>query len=268
MEADTASRFAVLSGAHRVWAVGALHGEAGRLKALHAELSQRFEDGDRLVYLGNWIGHGGDVIEVQDEILRHRISVLARPGAESDHVAYLRGAQEEMWRKLLQLQFAPDPVDVLDWMLVHGLEATLRAYGQKVAEARSACRDGALSIAKWTTHVHGVVRAHPGHEELLSALRRAAFTLGGELLFVAAGIDPSRPVSQQSDTFWWGSSYYSRVEKPYEGYRRVVRGHDRHLTGVDLDSYAATLDGGCGRGGTLVAACFSLDGATADSFEV
>jgi serine/threonine protein phosphatase 1 len=268
VEADTASRFAVLSGAHRVWAVGALHGEAGRLKALHAELSQRFEDGDRLVYLGNWIGHGGDVIEVQDEILRHRISVLARPGAESDHVAYLRGAQEEMWRKLLQLQFAPDPVDVLDWMLVHGLEATLRAYGQKVAEARSACRDGALSIAKWTTHVHGVVRAHPGHEELLSALRRAAFTLGGELLFVAAGIDPSRPVSQQSDTFWWGSSYYSRVEKPYEGYRRVVRGHDRHLTGVDLDSYAATLDGGCGRGGTLVAACFSLDGATADSFEV
>ena len=53
--------YASLSGANRVWAVGAIRGEAERLAALHDELRGRVETGDRLVYLGNYLGVGADV---------------------------------------------------------------------------------------------------------------------------------------------------------------------------------------------------------------
>ena len=48
-------RFAAFNGARRVWAVGAIHGEATRLAALHAELGERFLEGDRKVQ-GHFVG--------------------------------------------------------------------------------------------------------------------------------------------------------------------------------------------------------------------
>ena len=265
---DHASQFATLSGARRVWAVGAVHGEAERLRALHDVLEARFAPGDRLVYLGNFLGHGRRVAETVDEMLRMRTALLALPGVFAADIAYLRGAQEEMWRKLLQLQFAPDPADVLTWMLAQGLEATLGAYGHRPAEAHDACREGALTLARWTTRVRDSVHARPGHDDLMAALRRAAFSAGGELLFVAAGLDPTRPLREQGDTFWWGSGYFAGIAHPYQEYRRIVRGFDRNRRGADREAYAVTVDGGCGFGGPLVAACFALDGATADWIEV
>lgn len=220
------------------------------------------------MYLGNYLGRGAHVIATQAELLRQRIEFLARPGADLAGIVFLRGAQEEMWRKLLQLQFAPHPGNVLEWMMAQGVDATLAAYGQHAPQVRAACREGALSIAKWTVRASASVRAHPGHEQLLSSLRRAAFTEDGELLFVAAGIDPERPLGAQGDTFWWGAGRYSSLQAPFGDFRRVVRGYDRSNSGLDLESYAVTLDGGCGRGGTLAAACFALDGAIVDSFHV
>ena len=268
MAEEPDGRFAVLAGARRVWAVGAVHGEAGRLQALHEALLPRFEPGDRIVYLGNHLGRGRHVVAAQDELLRQRIALLARPGADPEDIAFLRGAQEEMWRKLLQLQFAPNPAAVLEWMLKQGVEATMAGYGQHVQPIRAACRDGPLSIAKWTVQARAAVHAHPGHQQLQSSLRRAAYTAGGELLFVAAGIDPERPLGEQEDTFWWGSGYFSRIHGRFEEFRRVVRGYDRGNGGIDLESYAVTLDGGCGRGGTLIAACLALDGSILDVLEV
>ena len=45
-----------------------------------------------------------------------------------------------MWHKLLRLQFAMAPLDVLDWMLERGLAAIIEAYGASIAEGRIACR--------------------------------------------------------------------------------------------------------------------------------
>ena len=267
MSAKTDNHFSILEGARRVWAVGAIHGESERLKMLHEGLTLRFREGDRLVYLGNFLGWGADIVGTQNELLRQRTALLARPAMETKHIAFLRGAQEEMWRKMLQLQFAPAPEEVLEWMLAQGVEPTLAAYGQSAHAGRAACREGALSIAKWTNLVRSAVHSQPGHVQLMSALRRAAYTSNGELLFVAAGIDPARPLGEQGDTFWWGSGFFTDIDPPYEGYQRIVRGSARTTSGADTESYSATLDGGCGRGGTLIAACFTPDGATDDLIE-
>lgn len=267
MAAEPSSFFSILAPGRRVWAIGAIHGEADRLRQLHAALGERMARSDRLVYLGNYLGYGPDVIGVQDEMLAFRRRTIARHGTFACDVAFLRGAQEEMWRKLLQLQFATSPGEVLEWIVGQGVEATLRGYRQDSRDAKVACREGALAIAKWTVQVRNAMRLRPGHEELLSSLRRAAYTAGGELLFVAAGVDPSRPLKQQGDVFWWGSGYFSKLAAPYETFRRVVRGFSRTRGGVDLESYGATIDGGAGFGGTLNAVCFGYDGSTLDWIE-
>ncbi|MCZ6721503.1 MAG: hypothetical protein O7A65_08165, partial [Proteobacteria bacterium] len=98
--------FATLKRARRVWAVGAIHADAERLARLHDGLARDFRQGDRLVYLGNMIGHGRPVIETIDELLYFRRLLLARSGVMACDLAYLRGSQEEMWDKLLQLHLA------------------------------------------------------------------------------------------------------------------------------------------------------------------
>lgn len=258
--------FATLRWGRRVWAVASIHGEAERLAALHRELERRFAAGDRLVYLGNILGRGGGIRAAVDEILAVRRALIARPGMFASDIAYLRGSQEEMWAKLLQLQMAPNPHEVLGWMLDHGVGATLAAYGGDAARGLDAARQGAVAITRWTSGLRAAMRAAPGHEPLFSALRRAAFTDetfdqadGGALLFVNAGLDPSRPLSAQSDSFWWGAGGFSQIAAPYGGFRLVVRGFDPAHAGVQTTAFTASIDAGCGFGGPLVAACF--DGA-------
>jgi serine/threonine protein phosphatase 1 len=196
---------------------------------------------------------------------------LGRPGGFACDVAFLRGAQEEMWQKLLQLQFASNPREVLEWMLAQGVDATLRAYGGDPEQARKACREGALGLTRWTGTLRTALNTTLGHAQLMTALRRAAFTQpaeGGGLLFVHAGITPDRPLDAQKDAFWWGSGKFLEMTEPYSGYRRVVRGFDRRHEGLVEGPFAVSLDAGCGFGGPLLAACLAADGRIADKIEV
>ena len=57
------------------------------------------------------------IIETVDEILSFRRKFLARPPfTDADDHILLRGSQEEMWQRILQLQFAVDPIEVVTWM--------------------------------------------------------------------------------------------------------------------------------------------------------
>jgi hypothetical protein len=261
-------RFAVMKRTRRVWAVGAIHGDATRLAALHDQLGDRFEaPGDRLVYLGNVLGRGADVGGAIAELLDFRCRVLALPGMFLDDVVVLRGGQEEMWQKLLQLQFAVNPREVLDWMLGQGVGATLQAYGADPRQGVRAARDGTLSLSRWTTSLRAAMSKCPGHRELLSALRRAAYDDANRLLFVHAGVDPSRPLANQGDTLWWGASGFGRWDRPFGEFERVVRGYDPAHGGVAEMPFGVTVDAGNGFGGRLAAWCFDHHGEIVDRLE-
>ncbi|MBT3628376.1 MAG: hypothetical protein HN527_09775 [Rhodospirillaceae bacterium] len=261
-------KFAVLRGARRVWAVGAIHGEAARLTALHEQLGERFLAGDRLGYLGNYIGHGRAVLETIDELLLFRRQLIAAPGMHVCDVAYLRGQQEEMWHKMLQLHLAVGPAEVLTWMLEQGLRETLAAYGGDEKTALRRARSGALELARWTNGLRQNMQARDGHVELTSSLRRAALSDDGALLFVHAGIDAARPLDAQGDAFWWNSADFSALEAPFAGYVRVVRGFDPEHGGVQVAPFSTTIDSGCGFGGPLTSVCFGLDGEEVERIEV
>lgn len=269
-------KFADLGRPRRIWAVAAVHSDHERLHALHLALAERFRPGDRIVYLGNMIGRGPSVLATIDELLAFRRAVLAVRGALVGDVVYLRGAQEEMWTKLLQLQFAPNPREVLDWMLKQGAGPTLAAYGASLEQAQTIARSGAVILARWTQTLRSVMLSRPGHEPLFNALRRAAHTATADhtgdeprgVLLVSAGIDPGRPLGAQADSFWWGHPGFLRLDKPYAGFHRVVRGFDPQHRGTDVTAFTATIDDGCGFGGPLSCACLAPDGEIVDILRV
>ncbi|MGQ9364815.1 hypothetical protein [Azospirillum sp. ST 5-10] len=266
-------KFADLGRPRRIWAVAAVHAQVDRLAALHAAIAAEFRPGDRLVYLGNMIGWGEAALATLDELLAFRRSLLAMRGLMAEDVVYLRGSQEEMWQKLLQLHFAPNPREVLDWMMRQGLAPVLAAYGGSAEQGVAAARGGNVALGRWTAALRAAMQDRPGHATLFSALRRAAFTGSpeavepGGVLLVNAGIDPGRPFGHQGDSFWWGGSGFARIDGPYGGFARVVRGYDPARQGVQAGDFTATLDGGCGFGGPLVCGVVSPTGDLLELFQ-
>ncbi|MCK5426026.1 MAG: hypothetical protein KAI89_11665 [Emcibacter sp.] len=263
-------KFGCLDQAKRVWAVGAIHGDVSTLKALHEELVPRFRVGDKLVYLGNYFGNQPTAIKTLNELLITRRKLMAVGDiSHPEAFVYLRGAREEMLTKLLQLQFAPNPLEVMDWLLGHNLGAVLESYGTKETVARGIAREGTVSISKWTSSLRRAINAHPGHSALLSSLRRAAFTREGTVLFVHASLDVSRPLNMQKDNFWWDNGRFDDINDAYYGFSRIVRGYDHSNKGLRLNhAHTATLDGGSGRGGALNAVCFSTAGDMLDQISI
>jgi hypothetical protein len=269
-------RFVDLCRPRRIWAVAAVHAEVDRLGTLHDDLGRRFLPGDRLVYLGNLIGRGRAVAATIEELLMFRRALLAVPGVLATDIVYLRGGQEEMWQKLLQLQLAPNPREIMAWMLSQGVGMTLDAYGASGERAIAAARDGVRTITRFNAGLQAAVRAAPGHESLFSGLRRAAYTgspeaspagEGDGVLLVSGGFDPGRSFEAQGDAFWWGAESFARMDRRYGGFARVVRGHDPARGGVAIKRYTTTLDAGCGFGGPLVCGCLSRNGDLLDIIE-
>ena len=243
-----------LNETQRIWAVPAVLGQAAALRDLHAALRAELRPGDCLVYLGNYMGHGEAVVDTMDELLHFRAEL------KDIQVSHLRGAQEEMWVKLLEIQWAMRPIETFQWMMAHGVEATLRAYGGEAKDAHSKFRAGVVVTTRWTTEVREKFQDHPGHYEFLHGLASAAPTSNGKLLFVSAGIDMTRPLEKQNDAFWWNAAGFEAMATPFESFGFVVRGFDAAHKGMRTTSHSINIDAGTSVDGPLQATCFDPDG--------
>lgn len=252
----------------RIWSIGAIRGEAAKLRALHDLIAPQLRTGDKLVYLGNVIGRGAAVRETVDEVLRFRREFLSIPGNCIGDYAILRGRQEEMLHKLLELQFAVNPRDVLRWMVDQGAGPTIAAYGGNARDGEVATAQGAVAVTRWTQGLRAGLNAAPGHREFLSSLKHAAYSADGALVFVHAGIEPARPLDAQGDALWWNTSAFETMTEPFFGTQRVVRGLDPEHRGVVETEFTLSLDGGCGFGGMLHAAAITPGAARIDTLSV
>jgi serine/threonine protein phosphatase 1 len=77
---------------------------------------------------------------------------------------------------------------------------------------------------------------------------------------------PIRPLDAQGDAFWWGGNRLLDLAEPYAGFRRIIRGFDRKHGGLIEAAHGTSVDGGCGFGGALLAACFAADGTVSETF--
>lgn len=253
---------------NRIWAVSSIHADAERLTSLHDAVLERIQPGDRLIYLGNYTGYGTQSRATIDEILTFRRLVLSIQGMKTDDIIYLRGGQEEMWQKLTQLQFSPNPVDTLLWMMGNGMGNTMENYGISPHDGITAAREGVMSLTRWTGHIRDILRRNPGHDVFMNQYRRAAYTAHDgryPILFVNAGIDPQKTLENQDDNFWWAGDIFINIKDAYDPFEKVIRGFDPAHEGVRMNCVTASLDGGCGFGGSLVCAGMDMDG---DIFEL
>ena len=254
-------RFASLGNPEKIFAIPSIHGNLQKLHTVHESIWNQFKPGDRLIYLGNYTGYGQHSRETVDSILSFRRCLLSVPGILPSDITYLRGTQEEMWQKLMQLQFAPNPSTVIEWMMDKGLAQTMESYGVDTNEAIRVSREGVIRLARWTERARFKVYANAGHDVFTSQYKRAAYTscamhqtagTCAPLLFVNAGIDATRSLEEQGDCFWWGHSHFKHMKFPYNPYRTVFRGYDPDRQGLHMNGITATLDNNCGRGGNLI----------------
>lgn len=269
-------KYANLGHPNRIWAIPAINGQVAPLRHLHSLLIERFSPGDRLIYMGNYMGgENAQALATLNELLTFRRHLLAQPGVIPDDFIYLRGSQEDVWSKLLQLQFAPNPKEVIDWLVKHyhtEFDSLLHAYNSSLKEVQRITREGIMSMTKWSVALKNQIRLHPGHEKFYTILKRAAFTENlqsndNNILFVNAGFDPKLSLMDQGDSFWWHAKGFNDISNPYAPFRSVLRGHDPEHKGFHVGAATVTLDANCGYGGTLVATLLSDIGDIIDTIE-
>ncbi len=222
---DNKNNFAEFLNVNKIWAIGSLHSDLESFQSIKNYILLNFQEGDKLIFLGNIIGFGKKSKEIISEVLSLRFFLMAKFYLNHNDIVFLRGAQEEMFSKLLQLQIAPNPIEIIDWIFSHGVDQTIISYNFNPQEFREVASQGTIQINKLTAKLNSKISETPGHKEFFSSLKHAAFSETKEILFVNRGVDISRPLSAQSDCFWWGYQNFSQINKPYNTFKRVVRGY-------------------------------------------
>ena len=219
------NKFQEFKNINRIWAIGSLHSNVDSFKSIKKYILLHFSKNDKLIFLGNIIGFRNRSNEMISEVLQLRFELMAKFNLHHEDIIFLRGAQEEMFSKLLQLHIAPNPFEIIDWIFSHGVDQTVLSYSFKPEQFRNVATQGTIQINKLTSQLNHQISIEPGHKEFFSNLKHAAYNETKEVLFVNRGVDLSRPLSAQNDCFWWGYQNFSQINKPYNTFKRIVRGY-------------------------------------------
>jgi len=219
------SQFVELKFCKKIWAIGSIHSHVESFESIKKHILDNFSINDKLVFLGNIIGLGKNAKQTLYSVLDLRKQLMLKYYLNNDDLVFLRGAQEEMFLKLLQLQTAPNPLDIVKWMFEHGVDSSIKSYGFNSEELFQVSTQGTIPISKWTSRLHSSLQEQPGHNQYFINLKHAAYTTSKKILFLNRGVDTSRPLSAQNDCFWWGYQNFSNLNQPYGTFIRIVRGY-------------------------------------------
>ena len=172
----THPQFVELKCSKKIWAVGSIHSHFNSFNSIKEYILKHFVYGDKLVFLGNVIGFGKYSTETLSSVINLRNYLLSKFFLKTQDIVFLRGAQEEMFLKLLQLHTAPNPQDIVQWMFEHGVDKTANSYGFDKEEIIDVSTQGTLSISRWTAKLNKIIDNFPGHKEYFSNLYHAAFS--------------------------------------------------------------------------------------------
>ena len=232
---DNISNFVELEKSNKIWAIGSIHSNLKSFTSIKNFILKNFDISDKLIFLGNVIGLGKNSKETLSSVIDLRFKLMAKFKLKPQAIVFLRGAQEEMFSKLLQLQLAPNPSEIIEWMFDHGVNETIKSYGFSENELNSVASSGTIKISKWTANLNKAIQNNPGHTQYFLSLKHAAYSHTKKVLFVNRGVDITRPLSAQNDCFWWGYQNFSTIQKPYKTFIRIVRGYEsEHFNQIEI----------------------------------
>ena len=267
---ENSSNFVELKKSSKIWAIGSIHSNLSSFNSIKEFILNNFEKNDKLVFLGNIIGLGNHSKETLSSVINLRFSLMSKFKLKPESIIFLRGAQEEMFSKLLQLQLAPNPGEIIEWMFDHGVNETIKSYGFSENELKNIASSGTINISKWTTNLNKALHNNPGHMEYFLNLKHAAYSYTKKILFVNRGVDITRPLSAQNDCFWWGFQNFSKIQQPYKTFLRIVRGYEsEHLEQFEItkDNVVCTLFKQPLSNKSILCGIFKENGEILDLFE-
>ena len=267
---ENISNFVELKTSKKIWAIGSIHSNLKSFISIKEFILNNFEFNDKLIFLGNVIGLGNNSRETLNSVIDLRFNLMSKFKLKPDSIIFLRGAQEEMFSKLLQLQLAPNPSEIIEWMFDHGVNETIKSYGFSENEVKKVASSGTINISKWTSILNKTVHDNPGHVQYFLNLKHAAYSRTKKILFVNRGVDISRPLSAQNDCFWWGYKNFSTIQKPYKTFLRIVRGYESKQTNkleISKNNIVCTLFKQPLSNNRILCGIFSENGEILDLFE-
>jgi serine/threonine protein phosphatase 1 len=218
-----------------VYAIGDVHGRFDLLEAMAkkiaADLSAAPASRSVEIFLGDYVDRGPQSREVVEWLIE-------TPPLANERICLLGNHEEMMLRALA------DPSEFKLWLL-NGGEATLASYGLRSVPTDPVALQATCAAAIPASHL-----------KFLAGLpRKAEF---GTYLFVHAGIDPSRPLSEQDprDLVWIRGRF---LNSNADFGRIVVHGHtpveepDIRRNRIDIDTGAVFSER---------LTCLALEGAT------
>jgi serine/threonine protein phosphatase 1 len=190
-----------------VYAVGDIHGRADLLKEMHRLIAEDAAaltpgTGKLVVYLGDYVDRGLESRRVVDLLIDDPLEDFQAVHLLGNHDAWL-------------MSFLVDPAIGPIW-LRYGGDATMHSYGVQFG----APQDDPRFYEQLQQHLRQ--RIPRRHVEFLQSLELSFES--GDYLFVHAGVDPARPLHQQTaDDLLW-------IREPFLSCRRdlgcvVVHGH-------------------------------------------
>jgi len=234
---ENISNFVELKKTGKIWAIGSIHSNLNSFNSIKKFILKNFNHNDKLIFLGNIIGLGDNSKETLSSVIDLRFNLMSKFKLKPESIIFLRGAQEEMFSKLLQLQLAPNPTEIVEWVFDHGVNKTINSYGFNEDELKNIASSGTLKISKWTSFLNRALQMNSGHTEYFLNLKHAAYSSTKKILFVNRGVDITRPLSAQNDCFWWGFQNFSKIKKPYKTFLRIVRGYEsEHLNQIEFSN--------------------------------
>lgn len=229
-----------------LFAIGDIHGHANELLALHEvirrEIAANPDLNHQVIHLGDYIDRGPESRKVL-EILASGIGIPIKE-------VFLVGNHDQFLRELLNLNPDVDKYFINNWYENGGI-ATMRSLGVD-GYGRLIDSSDLGELRARTIHALG--------EDLVEFLYSLeTIYQDGEYVFVHAGIDPRRNISDQefADLLLVREPFLSS-EASWKHSFCVVHGHS--VSAPAVCSHRISVDAGCYRTGALCAAHISQEG--------
>ena len=117
------THFVEIKKSKKIWAIGSIHSRLDAFESIKEYILSEFEKEDTLIFLGNVIGFGKESKKTLTSVIDLRNKLMAKFYLGSEKIIFLEVLRKKCLLKLLQLQTAPNPIDIVKWMFDHGVDS-------------------------------------------------------------------------------------------------------------------------------------------------
>ena len=223
------------------FAIGDIHGCLSQLTSLHKNILNydKFNPrNDLLIYLGDYIDRGKYSKEVIDQILKLKNNNIKTINLMGNHDEFM-------------IDFILNKKNNIKNWVNFGADQTFRSYGVEVVEYIKDGFDDEVVDKLRNTLLNKMDNTH------LDFFKNLEISYSSEnYLFVHAGIDPDKKLSEQSEKDYLWSRSEKFFSKDFKSEKIIVHGHTPEENIIN-DAFRINIDSGCYFSGKLSCACLS-----------